>query len=247
MELKEKTILITGASSGIGRATSVLCSELGARVVITGRDEGRLNETYVMLSGEGHIKVVQDLLCKEGLDSFFSKIVTQVGKLHGLVHCAGIAGVIPLKALSRGQLEKIMETNFYSFVEVVRQFGKKKYSMNKASIVGISSRAATAPRAYEMAYIASKAALEAAIPVIALELKSRQIRVNSVSPGVVKTGMTMRAIGELNNSEGLKDIKERSIQGWQSAEQIAKICAFLLSDDSVAITAKNIQADGGFI
>lgn len=138
MELTGKTILVTGASSGIGRATAVVCSELGARLVITGRNRERLRETFGMLSGKGHMQILQDLSCEEGLDVFFSHVTGQAGKLHGLIHCAGIAGVIPLKVLSRKALEHVMATNFYSFVELVRQFGKKKYSHDGASVVGVS-------------------------------------------------------------------------------------------------------------
>lgn len=243
--LTGKTILVTGASSGIGRATAVVCSEMGARLVITGRNEERLQETFDMLSGKGHMQILQDLSCEEGLDAFFSHVTGQAGKLHGLVHCAGIAGVIPLKVLSRGPLEHVMATNFYSFVELVRQFGKKKYSHDRASVVGISAILTQVPRAYEMAYIASKAALEAVVPVMAMELKSRRIRVNSISPGAVRTEMVENLMAELGNGEKLEAFAQRAVQGWQTPEEIGRVCAFLLSGSSSAINARNLQADGG--
>jgi len=245
MSLKGKTVLVTGASSGIGRATALVCSELGARVVITGRSEEGLKETLHSLSRENHIMVLQDLTCKDGLEFFFSDIVEMAGKLHGLVHCAGVSGVIPLKVLNRGRLESIMETNFYSFVELVRQFGKKKYSFDGASVVGISAILTRVPRAYEMAYIASKAALEAVVPVMAMELKKRKIRVNSISPGVVRTEMVEKLMVELGNADELEKFAQRAIQGWQTPEETANVCAFLLSDSSSSINARNLQADGG--
>lgn len=247
MELTGKTVLVTGASSGIGRATAICCSKLGARVVITGRDEGRLTETKNALAGSGHVAMTQELTSREGLDSFFRAIVEQTGPLDGMVHCAGVPGVIPLKALSRQKLESVMEVNFYSFVELVRQFGKKKYSTDGASIVGISTPLVRRPRAYEMAYIASKAALEAAVPVMAMELKKRGIRVNSVSPGSVRTRMVEQLIKELGNEERMESAAKDSISGWLTPDEIAAVCAFLLGDGASAITACNIPADGGIL
>lgn len=101
------------------------------------------------------------------------------------------------------------------------------------------------PRAYEMAYIASKAALEAAVPVMAMELKSRRIRVNSISPGAVRTEMVENLMTELGNGENLEAFAQRAVQGWQTPREIGKVCAFLLSGSSSAINARNLQVDGG--
>lgn len=240
-------MLITGASSGIGRAAAVCCSRLGATLIITGRNQERLEAAEAQLAGTGHLSFVQDLTCPDGLEAFFKEIVSRAGKLDSLIHCAGISGVMPLKALSRSRLERIMETNFYSFVELVRQFGKKRYSQDGASVVGISAALVCRPRPYELAYIASKAALEAAVPVMAMELKERRIRVNCVSPGAVKTEMLENLAKKLDNQDFLENMAQNSVSGWQSPEKIASICAFLISDASSAITARNIQADGGFL
>lgn len=245
MDLTGKRILITGASSGIGRATAIYCAKLGARLVITGRDERRLEDTKHALEGQGHQMLLQELACREGLDMFFQSIAEETGALDGMVHCAGIPGVIPLKALSRQKLEQVMEVNFYSFVELVRQFGKKKYSRDGASIIGISTASVKRPKAYEIAYIASKAALEAAVPVMAMELKKRRIRVNSLCPGYVRTEMVEKVVAELGTKERMEDSAQTAILGWQTPEDIAKVCAFLLGDGAAAITACNLQADGG--
>lgn len=246
MDLTGKTILVTGASSGIGRAAAVLCAQLGAKVIASGRDQQRLDETKSRLEGDGHIALAQDLSCQDGLEPFVKEIVSLAGKLDGLIHCAGIPGVMPLKALSRSRLENIMAVNFYAFVELVRQFGKRRYSRDGASIVGISAALIRRPRPYELAYIASKAALEAAVPVMAMELKERKIRVNCVSPGAVKTEMLERLAEEFDNRNMLEREAQSSVLGWQSPEEIAKVCAFLMSDAASAVTARIVPADGGF-
>lgn len=246
MDLTGKTILVTGASSGIGRAAAVLCAQLGAKVIASGQDQQRLDETKSRLEGDDHIALAQDLSCQDGLEPFVKEIVSLAGKLDGLIHCAGIPGVMPLKALSRSRLENIMAVNFYAFVELVRQFGKRRYSRDGASIVGISAALIRRPRPYELAYIASKAALEAAVPVMAMELKERKIRVNCVSPGAVKTEMLERLAEEFDNRNMLEREAQSSILGWQSPEEIAKVCAFLMSDAASAVTARIVPADGGF-
>lgn len=246
MDLTGKHILITGASSGIGRATAIYCSKLGARLVITSRNEKRLSETREALVGQGHLMLLQDLTREAGLDAFFQAVSAKSGILDGMVHCAGIPAVIPIKALSRQKLEQVMAVNFYSFVELVRQFGKKKYSRDGASVIGISAALVRHPRAYEMAYISSKAALEAAVPAMAMELRKRRIRVNSVSPGNVRTEMVEKLMAELGNASRMEQSAQMSISGWQTPEEIARVCAFLLGDGAASITACNIQADGGF-
>lgn len=246
MDLTGKTILVTGASSGIGRAAAVMCAQLGAKIIATGRNQQRLDETRSRLEGDGHIALTQDLSCQEGLEPFVRELVSRAGKLDGMIHCAGIPGVMPIKVLSRSRLENIMAVNFYAFVELVRQIGKRRYSRDGASIVGISGALIQRPRPYELAYIASKAALEAAVPVMAMELKERKIRVNCVSPGAVKTEMLERLTEEFDNRDKLEQQAQLSISGWQSPEEIAAVCAFLVSDAASAVTARTVPADGGF-
>lgn len=246
MDLTGKTVLVTGGSSGIGRAVAVCCSRLGAKVAVTGRSAERLEETRTRLSGGGHLALVWDFSRKEDLEPFFKSILSEAGKLDGMIHCAGIPGVIPLRALSRKQLEPVMEVNFYSFVELVRQFGKKRYSRDGASVVALSAALIRRPRPYELAYIASKAALEAAVPVMSMELRNRKIRINCVSPGAVRTEMLERLAEDLDNRKFLESGGGQAVN-WQTPEEIADVCAFLISDAASAITGRNILADGGFL
>lgn len=249
MSLANKKILVTGASSGIGRATAICCAQLGAQLVLLARDQTRLEETRSCLNGTGH-QIAQidftEIIRGGVLQTLLDRVTADGGKLDGMVHCAGIPCVVPLKALTGERLHRTMSVNFYSFVELARQFIKKKYSNDGSSIVALSAALTACPREYELAYIASKAALEAAVPVIAMECGKRRIRVNCLAPGNVRTEMTERVIAENNNREFLDQAAERAILGWQQPEEIAKFCAFLLSDASSAITARTIRADGGF-
>ena len=246
MSLENKKILVTGASSGIGRATAIYCAELGAQVVLLGRDQERLEETLRAMNGGNHMVLMQDLGKDEDVTPLFNSMVADGIKLDGLVHCAGISYVMPLKSLTRERLHSVMNTNFYSFIELSRLFVKKKYSCDGASVVGISGALVSHPRKYELGYIASKAARESAVQVMAMECGDRRIRVNCVSPGNVRTEMVERIMEEQGNRELLEQTAQRAILGWQQPEDIAKICAFLLSDASTAITARVIQSDGGF-
>lgn len=246
MSLENKKILVTGASSGIGRATAIYCAELGAQVILLGRSQERLEETNGAMVGSGHMILVQDLGKNENLTPLFDNMVSDGKKLDGFVHCAGISYVMPLKTLTRERLHHVMNTNFYPFIDLSRLFVKKKYSYDGASIIGISTALVSYPRKYELGYIASKAAMESAVQVMAMECGSRKIRVNCISPGNVRTEMVERIMEEQDNREMLEQTAQRAILGWQSPEDIAKVCAFLLSDASAAITARVIQADGGF-
>lgn len=246
MSLQNKKIIITGASSGIGRATAIYCSELGAQIVLIARNKKRLEETLCNMAGDNHIILDQDLNEEDDFDFMFENIVSDKKKLDGFVHCAGIPCIMPLRNLSHKKLHEVMSINFYSFVDLVRSFIKKKYSNENASVVGISSAIVKHPRLYEMGYIASKAAIEAVIPVMAMECKKRKIRVNCIEPGNVYTEMIRHVINENGNEEILDKFAANAIFGWQKPEDIAKVCAFILSDEAGAITARVIQADGGY-
>lgn len=246
MSLERKKILITGASSGIGRATSIYCSNLGAKIVLVARNEERLEETLHEMKGSNHMVLKYDFNDPSNLCDLFEKMLSDNVKFDGLVHCIGKPSITPLNVLNRKRLHDMMDINYYVFIDLIRNFTKMKYCNNNASIVGISSSAVIHPRPYETGYITSKAALEASIPIIAQELWKRKIRMNCVSPGTVITKMTKEIIAE-NDKNILNDIANQTIMGWQYPEEIAKVCAFLLSDVSSAITAQTIRADGGYI
>lgn len=246
IDFSKRKILVTGASSGIGQATAIYLSKLGARLVLNGRNEERLKSTRLQLTGDRHQIAIADLVIEEDLSSLFEKSTEDGVKLNGLVHCAGIPFVMPLQSLTKKRLSEVMENNFFSFIELVRQYTKKKYSSG-GSIVCISSILSVQPRAYETGYIASKAAMNAAVGSLAFELAKKGIRINGVIAGNILTEMTKKTLQEYDNEEHLKNIIDKSLLGLGEPDDIASVCAFLLSDMSRFITGRNIYADGGLL
>lgn len=240
LDLTGKRVLITGASSGIGRATAIYLSRLNARVVLVARNEGRLNETLKMMEGTGHALISVDLEQDEDLGGLFVQ-ATADGKLNGLVHCAGISQVLPLNMLTRKRLQKEMAINYFSYIELVRQYAKSKFSEG-GSIVGISSAAADRPGKCQTNYSATKAAMDIASQALSIELAAKNIRINTVLPGMIQTEMVDRIVQTGSN---LDDILRSQVLGIGKPEDVAAMCAFLLSDMSRLITGRRLFVDGG--
>lgn len=239
-----RKILVTGAASGIGRATSLYLADRDADIVGVDMSEtGLASLTEEMAKRDVHFTPVIANLMDENLEYIFAAALADGKKLDGLVHCAGISGIVPLASLSKERLHKVLDVNFYAFVELVRHYSKKKYA-GQGSVVGISSLAAELPRAYELAYITSKAALNAAIPCLAIELANKGIRVNSIMPGVVNTGMISEHQSEEQRAFADAQIK-KTLLGAAQPEDIASVISFLLSDQSRMITGRVIPVDGG--
>lgn len=245
--LKNKKILVTGASSGIGMATAIYLSQKGAKVVITGRNEARLRACFEQLDGNDNIMVVADILNNDDIKCLLIDSVEDGIKLDGYVHCVGISAVMPVKVLSEDKLIDVFKSNFFSFIAVFKLFAQKKFSNEGASVAAMSAILAHQPRKFELAYISSKAALEAAIPVLAMEYSKRKIRVNSVIPGFVKTPMVIKAMEEYGNKEEMDQLASQFLYGWEQPEDIARIAAFMMSDNSKVINGRNIYADGGML
>lgn len=246
LDFAGRKILVTGASSGIGRATAIYLSKLGAQIILSGRNEERLNETMLQLTGGNHQILSVDLSKEEELSPFFDQMVQDGIKLNGMVHCAGIPYVMPLQSLSKKRLSDVMETNFFPFIELVRQYVKKKYSSG-GSIVCISSILSVQPRAYETGYIASKAAMNAAVTSLAFELAKKEIRINGILAGNIMTEMVQETLKEYANEENFNNFIEQSLLGLGKPDDIASVCAFLLSDMARFITGRNMYADGGLL
>lgn len=240
IDLTGKTILVTGASSGIGRQTAITLSEVGARVILTARREEQLKETQDMLTGEGHSYYPYDVCDLENMEKFLGEIVEQNGRLQGLAFCAGIVDVRPCKITTPDVMQHIMMTNFFSVFEMVRQFVKKKYSNDGSQIVIVSSAASIRPGKGQGAYAASKAALDASVLVLAQELQSRHININSIAPGMVASPLAYN-LREENRTSAL------SLQplGIISTEDVAALNAYLLSSAAEMITGRRFDIDGG--
>lgn len=240
MDLSGRKIMITGASSGIGRAAAILASEKNASLVLCGRDEERLAETLQMLKNKDrHILLPFDIRDFDSYNSVFDKAVSVGNKLSGLVHCAGIAKPIPMRMMNHSRIIETIDTNLTSFALLVSMYTQKKYS-DGGSIVGISSANSHLPQKYMSIYAASKAGIEAIVKTASLELYEKNIRINCVVPGAVDTPMARGT-----DPEQLEKIIGRQLLGLTAPAEIANVIVFLISNASSAVTGAAISADGG--
>ena len=241
MDLSGKRILVTGSSSGIGRATAILLSQLGATVVLTGRDNERLKETEQMLNGDKHIIFPLELTDFDEYPRMFKEIRSSGEKLSGMVHCAGIAKVIPIKVASAESIHEMLDVNFVSFMELVKHFSKKTNSAG-GSIVCLSAVNAHYPQKCMSIYAATKGALEMAVSSLAVELFDKNIRVNAVIPGPIATPMA-QSFGDVSGEES--NIEGRQLMPLGEPKDIANMTAYLLSDAARFITGRKFYVDGG--
>ena len=237
--LEGKTVLVTGASSGIGRATAIECSKLGAKVVITARHEERLKETLSALEGDGH----QLILCEMTSDDDLTTLVETVPVLDGLVCNAGINKLVPIRQLKAEDLNHIFEVNTFSSIILLQKLMKKKKLAEDASVVYTSSISGIGAAAVgESMYIASKGALSAFVKAAALECSKKGIRVNAVCPGMVKTEMSDAY--DLTEG-GNEDLKNYPLGRYANPVDIAWAIIYLLSNASSWVTGTNLVIDGG--
>lgn len=242
LDLSGKIILVTGAASGIGHETAVTISQLGARLILLDISAEGLKDTLHSMEGEGHIIQMIDLTDFDSLKMLVSEIVEKCGKLNGFVHCAGVSSRKPLNVLSCDGFHKVMDVNFYSFVELVKNVTKKKYFEDGGSIVVMSSISSIRGYKAKTEYCVSKAAVDAFVRCLALELADRKIRVNSIMPGTVATPMAAKA-QLLNNQLGATS--DEAPLGNTEPYEVANMVAFLLSDATKTITGTSIRIDGG--
>ena len=236
-----KNIIVTGAGSGIGRETSLALARKGATVVMMDINSEGLSET-ASLGGEHCYPLTIDLTNEKEVADAVSQAVEKYGKFDGLVHCAGISSRKPLNVLSKDGFSKVMDVNFYSFVELVKQFAKKKHINDGASIVVMSSISSIKGYKAKTEYCVSKAAVDAFVRCMALELADRKIRVNSVMAAAVNTPMAQRA-RETNAAVGAAAFE--APLGITEPYEVANTIAFLLSDATKTITGTSILIDGG--
>lgn len=241
--LDGKTILVTGASSGIGRGIAIECSKMGASVVITGRNVDRLNETFLSLEGSKHKQIVADLANNEDLDF----LVEQCPQLDGCVNNAGIPKLITVKFIQRESLNEIIGTNTIAPILLTSKLAKKKRLNKSASIVFISSISGVSISTLgESTYSASKGAINGFVKGAAIDLASQKIRVNSVNPGLIQTNILDLA-GELFSKEQIQEkLKLYPLKRIGQPEDVAYGVIYLLSDASSWVTGTNIVIDGGF-
>ena len=244
--LQNKNILITGASSGIGKECAFRCYEEGAKVHLLGRNERSLKEIYAQLNDNNNSISVLDLQDFERYQNIIENIVTTHGKIDGFIHSAGYQITLPISAMNYQMYLDIFSVNTISAFEFIRLLSKKNYgNLSCMSIVLIASVMSIIANPALTAYCASKAALVGGAKALALELANKGIRINCISPGtLVDTAMTDNLKKQISEEE-FHRIEQEYPLGLGSTKDISSLCLFLLSDESKWITGQNIIVDGG--
>lgn len=243
--LKDKIYLVTGVTSGIGKDIATNLLALEAKVVGIGRDESKVDDLIKGDNKENFIFVSFDLTILDAIENLLCEFVDNIGRFDGFIHCAGKEETIPLSVYKADKIRMIFETNVFSGIEILRVFSKKKISNENASIVFFSSVMGELGQPGKVGYCATKAAVLGIVKASSLELAKRRIRVNAISPGVVKTPMTQHLFSQLSD-EGITLIEGMHPLGLGNVNDITPAVLFLLSDQSKWITGQNIKIDGGY-
>lgn len=242
-----KNIIVTGASSGIGRQCAISCSEMGARVVLLGRNNERLEETADRMKNPyNHLTYSIDLVEYYKVEEIIKDILPKTGKIHGLVNCAGISITLPAKYVTPEKMDELFHANVHAAMNLTRIVTKQSYiSEDGASVIFISSVMGSVGENGKSLYSMTKGALIAGSKSLAIEMASRRIRINCISPGVVETPMSQNAVYS-RNEESLNKIKALHPLGFGQPEDVANACIYLLSEASRWVTGSNIVVDGGY-
>lgn len=239
--LAGKIILVTGASSGIGKATAIECSKMGATVIITGRNPERLAGTYSQLEGGNHIKIIADLCKHEDVQLLMDGLPI----INGMVHCAGMADPLPFQFVNNERLKNIFEINFFAPVMLSKEITKKKLISKNSSIVFISSISGTlCSYVAGSMYSATKGALVGMVKGMAIDLAPKKIRVNTVQPGMIKTNILDG--GKISEEQLMEDMKKYPLKRYGNPEEVAYAVIYLLSDASSWVTGSSLLIDGGY-
>ena len=239
--LEGKTILVTGASSGIGKATAIECSRLGAKVVVTGRNEERLKQCLCQLEGEGHQLLLADLTSEEGL----CFVVSQCPQIDGLVNNAGITITLPVQFVSREKLDEILQVNTYAPIILFQRLLKAKKLRKDSSTVFTASISGLCCSVHgNSLYSTSKAAICGFVKNAALELAAKNIRVNAVCPGMIDTHIL--DAGAISNEDIERERQKYPMKRFGKPEEVAYAIIYLLSNASAFTTGSCMVMDGGF-
>lgn len=237
--LEGKTILVTGSSSGIGQAVAIECSKLGAKVVVTGRNEERLRETFNQLEGEGHSQIIADLNVEDDIE----KLVTECPEINGLVNNAGRGKSKPVNFIKIEDLQDVYQTNLFGIALLTKGLIKKKKLQKDSSIVFTSSISSYMTAPGLAIYASSKAAVLAYMRTCAIELAPKGIRANAILPGMVETKLINS--GTYTDEDKQKDLDLYPLGRYGIPLDIARPVAFLLSDASSWMTGVEMVIDGG--
>lgn len=246
IDLTDRTVLIAGASSGIGKQIAITLSGLGAKLVLVARREEKLQETLQMLEGRGHAYYCADLSVVSAIEPLIKQIVAECGRLDGLVYAAGVTASRPLAQSNPERVQAAFDINFFGFLETVRQVCRNGRFNQGMRIVGISSIASLKGDKAHTVYSASKAAMDAAVRCIAREVADKGICINTVAPAMTATEMYERFIEKYGEeSQSTQELFQRQYLGVAKTEDVANTVAFLISPAARFITGITLPVDGG--
>ena len=237
--LEGKKILVTGASSGIGKVTAIACAANGAHVVITGRNEERLNETLSLLSGDGHIAIAAELCEQEEIN----RLVEAMPELDGAFLCAGVSDTTPVKFMNSEAIQRVLSINLEAPMLLTQRMLLKKKIKKGTSLVYMSSMGVEQVAPGLGIYAASKSGLNAFMRAVATEQASRKVRANAVMAGMVKTEL-IDTLSQLTE-EDIKRDEAKYPLGYGQPEDVANAVIYLLSDASRWMTGMTLKLDGG--
>lgn len=244
IDLTGRRVLVTGASSGIGRACAITASRLGASVVLTGRRADALADTLRQMGNQDRHLIFPCDICDS---CAVAELVKKGGKIDGLVHAAGIGPMCPIGFVDEEHIQSVMKTNYLAFLELMKHYSKARNRADRLSVVAVSSVSAFAGWGGGVVYCGSKGALSASVRALAMELSSKGVRVNAVCPSNIKTPLYDAGAADMNNEAGLATLKAKQPLGLGMPEQVASAVAFLLSDAASFITGVNLPVDGGYL
>jgi len=245
VDLSGKTFFVAGASSGIGKQTAITLSRLGARLILVARREDKLQETFQSLEGEGHAYYCADLADVDGIEELIKKVISENGKLDGMVYSAGITMNVPFNQLKPEKIKNLFDINFFAYCECVRQITKKGRFNEGMRIVAVSSAASFRGDKAREAYSASKAAMDGATRCLAKELSEKGICINTVAPALTATEMYENYRQESGSNGADEEILKRQYLGLARTEDVANAIAFLISPAARFITGITLPVDGG--
>ncbi len=237
--LAGKVILVTGASSGIGRGIAIACSKMGATIILNGRDRKKLEATLEQLEDGEHQILPADLTNPSAV----KEMVMAMPPLDGIVHCAGIGNRTLCRLLSEETVSQVMDTNFKGPVLLQQMLLEQKKINKGASIVFMASMASVSPSVGHAAYSASKGAIISYANCLSLELAPRKIRVNCISPAMVWTDLVIQ--DGVDEEQLKEDEQNYPLKRYGTPEDIAHLAIYLLSDASSWMTGSNIKISGG--